>query len=186
MKTKEDVLKTISEDEQMMRILKAAKSVQLPDWWICAGFVRSKIWDSLHGYFHRTEIPDVDVVYYDTSNIDEAYEKGIEEKLREVLPGIPWSVKNEARMHIINNIPPYTSTEDAISKFPETATGLGIKLDEQEKLILSAPHGLDDVLNMEIRPSPHTKASKELTMIYEERILTKDWPAIWPRVKVFH
>ncbi len=30
-----------------MEILETANSLNLPDWWICAGFVRSKIWDTL-------------------------------------------------------------------------------------------------------------------------------------------
>ena len=40
----------------MMDLLKGAKSLNLPDWWICAGFVRSKIWDVLHGFDERTTI----------------------------------------------------------------------------------------------------------------------------------
>jgi uncharacterized protein len=186
MKTKEDVLTLIQEDKQMMEVLKAAKTLDLPDWWICAGFVRSKIWDSLHGYEQRTMIPDVDVVYFNSLNMDEALEKELEKALRKIIPEIPWSVKNEARMHIINNIPPYSSTVDAISKFPETATALGIKLDEHDNLILTAPHGLEDVLNMELRPTPSMKTSRELAEIYEERLAKKNWPSIWPKVKVFH
>ncbi|WP_409254224.1 nucleotidyltransferase family protein [Bacillus sp. SCS-153A] len=186
MKNEKDVLQLIKQDEWMMDILKAAKTLDLPDWWICAGFVRSKIWDTLHGFSNRTSIPDVDVVYFDRSIRDEAVEKKLENMLKELLPGVPWSVKNEARMHLINNIPPYTSTVDAISKFPETATALGVKLAEDDELVLTAPHGLRDVLNMELRPTPYMKTSNQLTMPYEERILHKNWTAIWPKVKVYY
>jgi uncharacterized protein len=185
MKKKEHVLTIIKEDKWMMDILKAAKTLDLPDWWICAGFVRSKIWDTLHGYTNKTSLHDVDVVYYDSSNISESSEKKWEHQLFNILPDVPWSVKNEARMHIINNIPPYTSTIDAISMFPETATALGVKLDKDDNLILAAPHGLEDVLNMELRPAPHIKTSRELTAIYEERLRKKNWPATWLKVKVF-
>lgn len=102
-----------------MEIIKAASKLNLPDWWICAGFVRSIIWDTLHGFEKRTNTPDVDVIYFDDKNIDEKTEKKLEAELRTILPDIPWSVKNEARMHVINDIPPYISSEDAISKFPE-------------------------------------------------------------------
>jgi uncharacterized protein len=186
MKNEEDIIKMIKEDKWMMDILQAAKTLKLPDWWICAGFVRSKIWDTLHGFQQRTTIPDVDVVYFAKDNIDEAVEKELENKLSEILPGVPWSVKNEARMHIVNNIPPYTCTVDAISKFPETATALGVKLDEDDNLILTAPHGVEDAIQMEIRPTPHFKTSRELTALYEKRIIKKNWPAIWQQVKVFH
>ncbi len=105
--------------------------------------------------------------------------------MAELLPGVRWSVKNEARMHIINNLPPYTSTVDAISKFPETATALGVKLDGRKNLILTAPHGLEDVINMEIRSTPHFKTSRHLASIYEDRIIKKNWPSTWNKVKVF-
>ena len=35
--------------------------------WIC----RSKIWDILHDFSERTPIPDIDVIYFDPTNIDE-------------------------------------------------------------------------------------------------------------------
>lgn len=167
---KEDVIELIKSDERMIEIIKVASTLNLPDWWICAGFVRSKIWDTLHGFNDRTETPDVDVIYFDKTNIDENYEKELENKLISIMPNIPWSVKNEARMHIINNLPPYDSSEDAISKFPETATALGIKLDKDNNLVLTSPCGIDDVINLELKPTPYFMETKELAAIYEERI----------------
>lgn len=186
LRNKEDVIKLIHSDEKMMEIIKAVSTLNLPDWWICAGFVRSKIWDTLHGFSNRTETPDVDVIYFDHTNIDENFEKELENKLISIMPNIPWSVKNEARMHVINNLPPYTSSEDAISKFPETATALGVKLDKDNNLVLTSPHGINDVINLEVKPTPYFTEIKELTTIYEERILKKNWKAIWNKVKVYH
>ena len=127
--TEKDILTLIQQDIWMMNLLNAVSSLNLPDWWICAGFVRAKIWDELHGFDERTPTPDIDVIYYDPSTIDEKVEKKYEKALIELLPTIPWSIKNQARMHIANNSPPYSSAADAISKFPETATALGVKLD---------------------------------------------------------
>ncbi|MED0686208.1 nucleotidyltransferase family protein [Anoxybacillus ayderensis] len=185
-KNDKDIIQLIKEDEWMMDILRAVKSLNLPDWLVCAGFVRSKIWDTLHGFKERTPIPDIDVIYFDDTNMDELEEKKFEMRLRNILPNIPWSVKNEARMHVVNNIPPYSSSVDAISKFPETATSLGVKLDEGDDIILVAPWGVDDVINLEVKPTPYFKESKELSQIYEERITKKNWKDIWYKVKVFH
>ena len=77
-----------------MELLKSAKSLNLPDWWICAGFVRSEIWDVLHSFDERTTIPDIDVIYYDRKSIEESMEKKHEEALKKLLATIPWSVKN--------------------------------------------------------------------------------------------
>ena len=182
----EDVLRIIREDHWMMEILRAAKSLNLPDWWICAGFVRSKIWDVLHDFKNRTPLSDIDVVYFDGTNGDEGIEKRWEAKLRSLLPDVPWSVKNEARMHAVNQLPPYTSSADAISKFPETATALGVKLNDRDELILLAPHGLDDVLHLRVKPTPLFEKTPDLAKVYEERIAKKNWKAVWPRLKIYH
>lgn len=186
LKNKNDVIELIQSDDAMMEIIQAASTLDLPDWWICAGLVRSKIWDELHGFSDRTLTQDVDVIYFDSANIDENYEKILEKKLMSILPGVPWSVKNQARMHVINNIPPYTSSEDAISKFPETATALGVKLDKANNLVLTAPCGIEDVLNLEVKPTPFFTETKELAAIYEQRLMKKKWKAIWHKVKVHH
>jgi uncharacterized protein len=186
LKSKEDIIAIIEEDQWMMELLRTVKELNLPDWWICAGFVRSKIWDVLHGFNERTSIPDVDVIYFDQTNLDESIEKKLEKELHSRLPAIPWSVKNQARMHVINNFPPYLSSVDAISKFPETVTALGVKLDGGENLILTAPCGVEDVINMEVNPTPFFRGTKELMAIYEERLEKKNWSAVWNKVTVTH
>ncbi|WP_404826679.1 nucleotidyltransferase family protein [Peribacillus frigoritolerans] len=170
----------------MMEILESAKSLNLPDWWICAGFIRSKVWDVLHDFSVRTSIPDIDVIYFDPTNIDKYEEMKIEKKLVSLIPNIPWSVKNEARMHVKSNMPPYSSSVDAISKFPETATALGVKLDENDNVILTAPCGTHDVINLEVKPTPYFKETKERVEIYEDRITKKNWKSTWKKLKVNH
>ena len=179
------VISIIQSDPWMMEILKSVKSLNLPDWWICAGFVRSKIWDTLQGFSQRTPIPDIDVIYFDQTSIDELDEKKLEGKLVSLLPDIPWSVKNEARMHIRNKMSPYFSSVDAISKFPETATALGIKLDETDNVILTAPWGINDVIHFEVRPTPFFTENNERMKMYDERVAKKNWQATWDRIKVF-
>ena len=184
MQTKEDVIRLIQNDAEMMEIIKTADTLNLPDWWICAGFVRSKIWDTIHGFNERTRTPDIDVIYYDPVDIDELIEKELESMLRGMMPSVPWSVKNQARMHIINNCSPYASSEDAISKFPETATAIGVTLNKNKQLVLTAPWGLDDVINLDVKPTPFYKETKERAAIYEKRVLNKNWKSIWFNINV--
>ncbi|WP_042353981.1 nucleotidyltransferase family protein [Bacillus rubiinfantis] len=186
MLNEEKIIEIITEDKWMMDILKAAKTLNLPDWWICAGFVRSKIWDTLHHFNKRTPLPDIDVIYFDATKIDELAEKKYEERLTALMPETPWSVKNEARMHIKSHMPPYSSSIDAISNFPETATALGVKLDKKDNVVLAAPYGIDDVVNLEVKPTPFFTITKEMAEIYENRIAKKKWNLIWNRLKVYH
>ncbi|WP_233880610.1 nucleotidyltransferase family protein [Virgibacillus halodenitrificans] len=184
LKSKEDIVHLLKSDREVMEILKAVKALKLPDWWVCAGYIRAKIWDALSGYDEPTRTADVDVIYFNPNQLDEQIEKQLEEKLISLMPHIPWSVKNEARMHMVNQIPAYTSAEDAISKFPETVTALGLKLDEENKMILTAPWGITDVLEMEVNPTPYFLETKERMAIYEKRIREKDWTSIWSKVTV--
>lgn len=186
MNNKDDILYLIQDDEWMMEILKTAKKLNLPDWWICAGFVRSKIWDTIHGFQTRTLLPDIDVIYFDPSNMLEKTEKEYELKLKMFKPNLPWSVKNQARMHLVNNVSPYSSSVEAISKFPETATSLGIKLSEQDNLIIAAPCGIHDVLNLEIKPTPFFRETAERMKIYKDRLKEKKWKLIWENVEIFY
>ncbi|WP_342510222.1 nucleotidyltransferase family protein [Sporosarcina sp. FSL K6-2383] len=181
-----DVISLIQEDKWMMDLLKCAKSLNLPDWWICAGFVRSKIWDVLHGFGERTTMPDIDVIYYDAENIEEIVEKQYEETLGKLLSTVPWSVKNQARMHIANNISPYSSSVDAIGKFPETATSFGVKLDERNNVILAAPHGIQDAVNLIVKPTPYFLESRDRMLIYKKRVREKNWQATWGNIEMMN
>lgn len=180
LRSERDIIRAISRDEWMMGVIGAARSLDLPDWWICAGFVRSKIWDMLHGYGERTPLPDVDVVYFDPERKDEEYEKMYERRLQADRPDIPWSVKNQARMHAVNGNPPYTSAVDGISKFPESATALGVKMTAEGKLILTAPCGVEDALGMRVKPSPYFQTRPDLIEIYRRRVGEKNWRERWP------
>ena len=182
--TEQDIVRLIENDEWMMNVLQIAKSLELPDWWICAGFIRSKIWDTLHNYEAKTTMPDVDVIYYDSLHKDEIYEQSLETKLMNMDATIPWSVKNQARMHVVNNMPPYSSSVDAISKFPETATSLGVTLDEKNNVILTAPCGIEDVLSLQVRPTAHFLESKERLKKKKNRVIKKNWQSKWPSITI--
>ncbi|MGE7884752.1 nucleotidyltransferase family protein [Bacillus sp. NPDC094077] len=183
-KTEQDIIQMIQNDTWMMDVLHTAKSLKLPDWWICAGFVRSKIWDTLHNYEVRTATPDVDVIYFDPFHKDEAYEQSLEMKLINIDATIPWSVKNQARMHVVNNMPPYSSSVNAISKFPETATALGVTLDEQNNVILTTPCGIEDVLSLQVKPTAHFLETKERIHMYKNRVMKKNWQSKWPNITI--
>ena len=91
-------------------MLRAVNRLGLPDCWTGAGFVRNLVWDRLHGYAEATPLNDIDVLYFDPSDRSRATERALEARLRRALPGQPWSVRNQARMHRRNADAPYRST----------------------------------------------------------------------------
>lgn len=184
LKNENDVIACIREDQWMMDVLTHVKALNLPDWWVCAGFVRSKIWDVIHNFSERTDLPDVDVIYYNTRNISIEKEKELERQLGIRDPRVPWSVKNQARMHLVNDVPPYKSSEDAMSKYPETATALGVKIDAGGKVLLAAPWGVTDAINGLVEPTPYFNQSEERLHIYRDRVRKKQWHLTWKTLKV--
>ncbi|RXJ04257.1 nucleotidyltransferase family protein [Anaerobacillus alkaliphilus] len=180
--TEQDVIRLIEEDEWMMELLRVVNELNLPDWWISAGFIRSKIWDTLHGFTERTPLPDIDVIYFDTSNLDEQVEKQFEAKLDNILPGVGWSVKNQARMHKINQLPPYQSAVDGIAHFPETVTALGVALNSDNQVVFTAPYGIKDVVSLNVKPSPPFQ--QDLLEVYQQRVTQKKWSSTWPKLQI--
>ncbi|MBU0531281.1 nucleotidyltransferase family protein [Patescibacteria group bacterium] len=163
----------------MMSILRVAKQLDLPDWWIGAGFVRNKIWDTLHGDSDPTPLLDVDVIYFNPSNTSEEIEKNYELQLEQILPNGLWSVKNQARMNKVNGDKPYASSLDAISRWPETATAIAVSLDARDQVIFEAMHGVDDLVNLIVRPTP---AFVNRTDEFRARQNKKNWISIWPKL----
>jgi hypothetical protein len=171
-------------DAEMMMALKVLRQLDLPDGWLSAGYIRNRIWDHLHGYKNQTPPDDVDVVYFDNQNSDKENDISYERLLVDMLSNLPWSVKNQARMHIRDDDLPYTSTGDAISKWPETATAIALALDQHDNLLILAPYGLTDLLNMEVKPTDYF-LKHHRRQRYEARIKEKNWQAAWPKLTIF-
>ncbi len=179
-----DIIGLIALDDWMMHVLRTVQSLGLLEWCVCAGFIRSKVWDHLHG-FERTRLPDVDVVYFDPDHTDKFAEKKYEQILRGLDASIPWSVKNQVRMHTKSSHAPYMSTADGLSNFPEVCTAIGVYLDLNGQVNLVAPYGVDDLINLVVRPTPFF-ISQDRRNIYEQRVATKGWNARWHQIKVIH
>lgn len=184
--SEKDILGLIKKDKWMMDALRAAESLNLPDWWIGAGFVRGKVWDHLHGNKKRTPLPDIDLIYFDSSEKNpEQSEQKHKNKLIKFMPGIEWQVKNQARMHLLHNRrKPYKNSEDALSQWVETATCVGVSL-KNRKLKLVAPHGIEDLANLIVRPIPGFASKyKHDPEIFQRRIKEKKWTQLWPKLKI--
>ncbi|WP_373232227.1 nucleotidyltransferase family protein [Cohnella sp.] len=176
----EELIMNMKTHEHLVRDLELVRQLNLPNWYIAAGYVRNHIWDKLHGYSTCTPLNDIDVIYYDKSNLSENYEKNLENWLNHMTNLSIWSVKNQARMHIKNNDEPYNSIDDAISRWPETVTAVGIRLEEDDRITIIAPYGVDDIYEMKVRRSPLFKDRE----YYQSRVTNKNWKEIWPKLNI--
>ena len=111
----DELIRMMKTYENLARDLDLVRQLELPHWYIAAGYVRNFVWDQLHGYPSPTPLNDIDVIYYDNANLNEAHEKELEAWLNQKTDSSIWSVKNQARMHLKNGNAPYVSITDAIS-----------------------------------------------------------------------
>lgn len=160
-------------------VLRAVVAHDLPDCWLAAGFVRNTVWDRLHGYRKLTPLNDVDVAYFDRENIDRDFESAVATALQVQFPELAFSVKNQARMHVKNHHAPYRSATDAISRWTETCTAVGVRWGAG--LEICAPHGLADLFGLVVRP---TCGEKEYLDLVCYRIRQRQWLTHWPRLRV--
>ena len=75
-------------------------------------------------------------------------------------------------------VEPFVSSEEAIATFPEIAVCVGVRLLDDDDMLVVAPHGLDDLLGGVCRRNP-TRVS---TAFYRNRLTAKGWSARWPAV----
>ncbi|MCL1077558.1 nucleotidyltransferase family protein [Parashewanella spongiae] len=164
-----------------MHALKTASQVaamfQLEEHLLAAGFVRNLVWDKLHCLTDNT-LTDVDFIYFEPNDISIQTEKNIEQALTILSPQVPWSVRNQARMHIRNGDAPYTSIADAMSYWPEQETANGIKLLDGELKFVSV-FGLDLVFNLTISHN-----LKREIKTFQQRIEQKNWQKIYPLLSI--
>ena len=179
--SEEDINGLIRADKWRSEVLDVAERLNLPDWWIGAGFLRNLIWDAIEGNAPQEE-RDVDLVYFDQNHTEPEYDWVIDEKLKKEAPFAEWEVRNQARMHFVNGFEPYTSTEEGISNWVETATCVAVRQKNGELEYLFC-HGTEDLFQLVARPIDRFK-TPEILPIFYGRIEKKRWQQRWPSLKV--
>ena len=176
---RQDLLQAIQLNTDLMKILIIIRNLGLKDSWLAAGSVRNFIWNLLSDKSPFDRGTDVDVIFFDP---DISYEEtvSIEKKLREDFPQYHWELKNQVYMHLHSpHTVPYTSSCDAMSKYPEQCTAIGLRLHADATLELFVPYGIEDILNFQVSPTPHFLENEDRMKLYQERLSKKNWQEKW-------
>lgn len=169
-----------------MSALSAVRELGLASWCIGAGTVRNVVWDALHERPTPSPLADVDVAYFDASDLSRGKDAELERSLGRLLPGVPWEVTNQAAVHhwfeecFGHPVPPLALLEEAVASWPEYATSVALTMEADDSLKVIAPHGLEDLFAMIVRRNP-VRVSVET---YRQRVVQKQYPARWPKVKI--
>ncbi|KAA9240064.1 nucleotidyltransferase family protein [Aerococcus urinae] len=181
-----DIKNIIESSPELMELLKIIRSFKLPDAWLCAGCLRNYLWD----YFSHADLnksiyfSDIDVIFYD-KNISYQETFNIEKTIKERYPYYNWEVRNQYDMHKHSpHSKRYTSSKDAVSKFPEKCTAIAARLDENGQVECYAPYGYEDIIHFKVSPTPHFLADSDRLRIYQERVTKKNWQKTWPQLSI--
>lgn len=179
--SEEETKQFMSKDGTLSPLLDIVSGIDDAECWMSSGVIRNRVWDALHGYRLPTPIDDVDVVFFEPDAPDLA--RSVQAALSRAYPNQRWSVTNQAEIHERTGDSPYGSLEDAISKWPETATAVAIRREPKGALRVIAPHGFGDLLTLIVRPTQHFERYPDR---YEARVQTKAWKDTWPRLQIIH
>jgi hypothetical protein len=170
-----------------MTVLRAARDVALPDWWVGAGALRDLVWGELHGGFDPSSVRDVDVAFFDPDDLTRERDDAATAALRSRLPDVPWEAKNQAAVHTWYErkfglvVGPLLSAADGVATWPETATAVAVRLETDGTLSITAVDGgVRDLLDGVCRRNPRRSTPDE----YRKRVSDKRIAARWPRVRI--
>ena len=169
-----------------MQALAHVRALGLPAWCVGAGAVRNLVWDALHGHATPSALADIDVAHFDADDLSAARDAHLQRRLMAAAPDTPWEVTNQAGVHLWfeqhfgHAVAPLRSLDEAVASWPEFATAVGLRLDDDDRLHVVAPHGLDDLFAMVVRRNP----ARVSLATYRERVAGKRYLERWPRVTV--
>ena len=167
-----------------MSALAAARALNLIDWCIGAGAIRNLVWDQLHDRIEPTIPGDIDLAYFDPSDLSRERDAGLEKRLDGLFPGTEWDVVNQAGVHLWyaerfgQEVEPIGNLEEALSTWPEYATCVGVRLEPNDKISILAPHGLEDLFGMVVRRNPTRISRSGFLHRLEEKRFDEKWPLL--------
>lgn len=169
---------------RVMQVLTTVRGLGLPDWRLFSGAVYQTVWNSVTGRDPDYGLKDFDIGYFDPDTSWDAEDvfirrtaEAFEEPLRSAV-----EVRNQARVHLWFEGrfgEPYealTGTDEALSRFVAPAFGVGVRLEDDDRITVAAPFGLEDVFAMVIRPNPNRGLAKGWDRVVASA--TARWPEL--------
>jgi hypothetical protein len=176
----------IRADTGLMHLLERVRVLRLPQWRLVAGCLYQTVWNVLTGRPRGTGIRDYDLIYYDANDLsweaEDAVIQHVAAATRDCLG--PIQVRNQARVHLWFAdrfgcpYPQLSTADESLKYYCSIVHSVGVRLEDDGRLDVAAPFGLDDMFAMVIRPN-HALANVASHTSKAERAKT-----IWPEVTI--
>jgi GNAT superfamily N-acetyltransferase len=179
----EDILRA---DPLIWRVLERARALALPDWRIVAGALYNTVWNALTGRPSGHGIKDIDLFYFDASDLSYEAEDRVIRRAADRFSGDgpPVEVRNQARVHLWyeahfgHPIAPLRSTDHSIGQFAALTHCIGARLEPDGRLDIHAPYGLDPIFAFRLVPNRHSRSAGTFA------VKAARASALWPELTV--
>ena len=177
----------ISGSPRVMQVLTTVRALKLPDWRLFSGAVYQTVWNALTERDADHGIKDFDIGYFDPDTSWEAEDKFIRRAAAAFPPPLSTlvEIRNQARVHLWfegkfkEPYPALENTDESLTRFVCPAFAVGVRLEDDDSLNVSAPFGLSDLFTMRLRKNP----TRDVPAASFERV-TASAKARWPEVEI--
>ena len=147
----------------LMRVLRTAGTLDLPDWLVMSGAVYQPVLNHLTGRAPDYGLKDYDFGYFDPADVSYEAEDGVIRRVAAAFDETLRSrveVRNQARVHLWfeakfgEAYTPLRSTAEALQRFVSPMFAAGVRLEPDGRLHIEAPFGLVDLFALRLRPNP--------------------------------
>ena len=176
----------VEQSPTLMTVLRAVRQQELPDSLVFSGAVYQTVWNSLTERPASYGIKDYDVGYFDPDTSFDAEDRIIRRVRAALDPSLRAlvEVRNQARVH--EWFPekfghPYTAlscTAEALERFVCPAFAVGVRLESDDTIAITAPFGLEDVFAMRLRANPVRGVAADWDRVVGAAV------ARWPELRV--
>jgi hypothetical protein len=174
----------LRQEPWLMRALQVVEACGLPDAWIGAGVLRDVVWGRLNGGFDPSTVHDIDVAFFDPTDLSRRRDQGAEQRLHALAHDLSWEATNQAAVHTWYHhhfggapVEALTSVHDAVATWPETATAVAVR-NTPEGFDVCAPHGLADLLAGVWRRNPTRVTIAASRARFARQRPAERWPSI--------
>lgn len=176
----------VSRSALLSDVLLRLRGLDLPDSWLVSGAIYNTVWNELTGRPPLTGIKDVDVFYFDDTDLSYEAEDVLIRRAGTVFADLPLPVeiRNQARVHLWYEdhfgrpYAPLCSSREGIDRFASRTHAVGVRLGASDAIELYAPYGLDDLFSFRMVPN----RVMDNRMTHEAKSARAK--AIWPELTI--
>ena len=174
----------------LYELLIVLRNSHISDAWLVSGAIYQTLWNHLTKRPEGYGIKDYDLIYFDNSDLSYNAEDKVIADLNAACAHLKLNVqtRNQARVHLWFpqhfgiTYPQLRCALQSLLYYASTTHAIAARLNENDQLILKAPYGLSDAVEMVLRPNPILPNK----ITYEKKCarLVKLWPELkilpWP------